>query len=167
MDAEPVEQIDDVRGEADADGHVTDGVFENEVPADNPGDEFAHGGVGVGVGAAGDGDHRGEFGVADGSEAADDRDEDERDGDSGSGAGTAEAGRMVNQVFEERRVEDRGGFELLAGDRGADDSEDAGADDGADAERGKAEPAERLLELHFGVFGVGQKLIDTLTVEEF
>jgi hypothetical protein len=58
-------------------------------------------------------------------------------------------------------------LQLLAGDGGADNREDAGADDGADAKRGEAEPAEGFLELYFGVFGVGQKLIDTLTVEEF
>src|SRR5579871_3925645 len=116
-------------GEADADGHVADGVLEDEVPADDPGDEFAHGGVGVGVSAAGNGDHRGEFGVADGSKAADDRDEDEGKGDGGSGAGAAEAGGMMNQVFEERRIEYRRNFELLAGDGGSDDGEDAGADD--------------------------------------
>ncbi len=69
MDAEPVQQIDDVRGEADADAHVGEGVFEDEVPADDPGDEFAERGVGVGVGGAGDGDHAGELGVAEAGEA--------------------------------------------------------------------------------------------------
>ena len=78
--SEPVEQVDDVGGESDADGHVGDGVFEDEVPADDPRDEFAHRGVGVGVGGAGDGDHGGEFGIAEAGEAADDGDQDQRDG---------------------------------------------------------------------------------------
>src|ERR1700681_814213 len=43
MHAEPVQQTDNMRRESDAHGHVTDGIFEYEVPANNPGDEFAHG----------------------------------------------------------------------------------------------------------------------------
>ena len=78
MDAEPVEQIDDVGGEADADAHVGEGVFEDQVPADDPGDQFAEGGVGVGVGRAGDGDHGGDFGVAEAGEGADDGDQHQR-----------------------------------------------------------------------------------------
>ena len=102
VNAEPIEQVDDVRGEADADGHVADGVFENQIPADDPRDEFAHGGVGVGVGAAGDGNHGGEFGITDRSESADDGDEDEGQGDRRAGAGAAEGGGMVDQIFEQR-----------------------------------------------------------------
>ena len=64
VDAEPVEQVDEVRGEADGDAHVGKGVLEDEVPADDPGDELAQHGVGVGVGGAGDGDHAGELSVA-------------------------------------------------------------------------------------------------------
>ena len=69
MPAKPVEGRDHVRGEADADRHVADGVFEDQVPADDPGDQLAHGGVGVGVGAAGDGDHGRQLGVAERGEA--------------------------------------------------------------------------------------------------
>src|SRR3954451_1765072 len=75
-DAERVAKGDSVGGETDPDGHVADSVFEDEVPADDPGDEFAHGGVRVGIRAAGDGNHRGEFGVTERSECADDGDED-------------------------------------------------------------------------------------------
>ncbi len=95
VDAEPVEQIDDVRGEADGDAHVGEGVLEDEVPADDPGDEFAEGGVGVGVGGAGDGDHAGEFGITEAGEAADDGDEDERESEGGACAGAAGDGAEV------------------------------------------------------------------------
>ena len=40
------------------------GVLEDQVPADDPGEQLAQGGVGVGVGGAGDRHHRGELGVA-------------------------------------------------------------------------------------------------------
>ena len=64
-------------GESYGDAHVGEGVFEDEVPADDPGDELAEGGVGVSVGGAGDGDHAGELGVTEAGEAADQGDEDE------------------------------------------------------------------------------------------
>ena len=73
---------------------------------------------------------------------------------------------MVDEVFEKRGVQDGTDLHLLAGDGGSDDGENAGTDDGADAEGGQAEPAEGFLQFYFGVFGVRQKLIDTLTVEE-
>src|ERR1700744_6400359 len=126
MNTEPVHEVDDVGGESDADGHIADRIFENQVPADDPGNEFAHGGVGVGVGAASDGDHGGELGVANRSEAADNRDENEREGNGRASAGAAKRFRVIDQIFEQGRVEDRGGFEFLAGDGGADDGENAG-----------------------------------------
>ena len=88
--------------------HIADGVLEDQVPADDPGDEFAHGGVGVGVGAAGDGDHGGEFGVAEAGEAADDGDEDEA---RGRGRGRRRGGRAIAEWWmrysRSGRVEDR------------------------------------------------------------
>src|SRR6266576_6079168 len=42
MHAEPIQQTDNMRGKSDAHGHVTDSIFENEVPANDPGDELAH-----------------------------------------------------------------------------------------------------------------------------
>jgi len=51
----------------------------------------------------------------------------------------------MNQVFEERSIDDGAELQLLTGDGGTDDGEDAGADDGADAKRGERPGAERLL----------------------
>ena len=72
MPAEPVEGRGHVRGKANADGHVADRVFQDKVPADDPRDQLAHGGVGIGVGAARDGDHRSQLGVAKSGEGAND-----------------------------------------------------------------------------------------------
>ena len=137
MPAEPVEHVDQVRGEADADGHVADRVFQDQVPADDPGDQLAHGGVGVGVGAAGDGNHRGQFGVAQRGEGADDGHQHERKRQRRAGAGTSAGRRVLDEVVEQRGVQDGGGVELLSGDGCADDGEDAGADDGTDAQSGE------------------------------
>jgi hypothetical protein len=142
VDAEPVEQVDDMRGEANGDAHVGEGVLEDEVPADDPGDELAEGGVGVGVGRAGDGDHAGELGITQASEAADDGDEDEREGEGGAGSGTAGYGAEMAVESSDDEVDDGGlgpgdGLGGIAADGRADDGEDAGTDDGADAESGE------------------------------
>jgi hypothetical protein len=53
---------------------------------------------------------------------------------------------MVNQVFEQRRIEDGGRFELLPGYSRSDHGENAGADDCSDAKRGQRPGTERLLQ---------------------
>ncbi len=73
---------------------------------------------------------------------------------------------MVDEVLQQRRVEDGGGLELLAGDGGADNGEDAGTDDGANTERGETEPAQRFFQAEFGAFAIGNKLINVLAAEE-
>src|SRR5882762_3166679 len=70
--AEPIQQINNVRGKPDADCHIAYCVFQDEVPANNPGNELAHGSVSVRVGAAGDRNHGRQLSVADGSKTADD-----------------------------------------------------------------------------------------------
>ncbi len=160
VDAEPLEQRLDVRGESDADAHVGEGVLEDQVPADDPGDQFAEGGVGVGVGRAGDGNHRRQFGVTEAGENADDGDEHQRKRERRAGAGAAGHGGVGEQVVDQRGVADLRSVELLPGHGGADDGEDARADDGADAERGERPRAERLLQRVLGFFRLADQLID-------
>ncbi len=49
------------------DGGRGDGIFENQIPSDDPCHELAKCGVGIVVGRASDGGHRCELGVAEGS----------------------------------------------------------------------------------------------------
>jgi hypothetical protein len=72
---------------------------------------------------------------------------------------------VVNDVVENRGVEDRGGIELLACDGGADDGEDARANDGSDAERCKRNRSKRLLETGLGVLRLGNELVDGFTAK--
>ena len=154
MHTKPIQETHDVGGETDADRHVANSVFQDEVPADYPGDEFAHGGIGIGVGAAGDGDHGRELGITDGSEAADDGDQDEGERDRWSRTGAAEGGGAVDQVFEQGSVQNRGDLQLLAGDGGTNDGENPGTDHGSNTEGRQTEPAQGFFELNFGIFGV-------------
>jgi len=166
VDAKPVEQIDHMSRETYTNRHVGNGIFENEVPADDPRDEFAHGGVGVRVGAACDGDHCCEFGVTDRSKGADDGHQNKGDGDGGSGTGSTEGLRMIDEVLEKRSVQDRGDFKLLSGNGGADNREDARPDDGADAEGSQAKPTERFFKANFRIFCIGEEFVDALTAKE-
>jgi len=73
--AEVVEEFYGVAGPSDGDGGGGEQVFQDKVPADDPGEEFAEASIGVGVGAAGGGNHGGILGVAEaGKETADARD---------------------------------------------------------------------------------------------
>ncbi len=153
-------------GEADGDAHVGEGVLEDEVPADDPGDELAHDGVGVGVGGAGDGDHAGELGVTEAGETTDDGDEDEGDGEGGTCAGAAGDGAVVEEEVDDGRALPVGDLGRIAADGGADDGEDARADDDADAEGGEGDGAEGFFEGVLGALGVGDELVDGLGGED-
>ena len=171
VDAEPVEEINDMGGEANADAHVGEGVFEDEVPADDPCNELAECGVGVGVGRAGDGDHAGELGVTEASEAADDGDEDERESQGGPSSGTACDGAEMAVESSEDEIDDGGlgpgdGFGGIAADGGADDGEDPGTDDSANAEGSERDGAEGLAERVLRKLGVGDELVDGLGSED-
>ena len=95
-------------------GRRGDGVFENQIPTDDPRDQLAHRRVRVRVGAAGDGNHRRELGVTQAGERAADSGDDERQ--------------------HHRRTR-------AIGDRSGGAHEQTGADDCADAERDEVHPA--------------------------
>ena len=162
MEAEPVHEVDDMGGKADADAHVAEGVFEDQVPADDPGNEFAEGGVGVRVSRTGDGYHGGQFGVTQPGEHADDGHQYERERQRGPRAGAAGHGRVVQEVVCQWRRTDGRHSELLAGHGRADDRKDARADDCADAESGERPGAERLFQRVLGLLRFADQLIDGL-----
>lgn len=81
--AEIPEKLDEVGGPAACDGRRADAVSQREVSADEPREEFAHGGVGIRVGAAGTRDHRCELGIVQAREGAGDSRQDERERDAG------------------------------------------------------------------------------------
>ncbi len=164
--AEPIHEVDNVGGEANAHRHVADGVLQDEIPAYDPGDQFAHGGVGVGVGAAGDGNHRGELGIAEPGEGADDRHQNDGESEGRPCSGATGQGMVVHQVIEQRRVQNRGGVKLFSRDGSADHGENSRTDHRADAQRGQRPGSERFLQTVLGKLRVADQLIDRLGCEQ-
>ena len=120
--AEEPEERDEVVRPAVRHGARGDRVLEDQVPADDPGEELAERGVGVGVGAARHRHHRRKLAVAERGE---------RTAESRDAEGEDEAGSGID----------------VGGEPGQ--HEDAGADDRADAERrerdGTEDPPQTLL----------------------
>ena len=52
FDLENIEQLDEVVGPARGNRARAHGVFQREIPADDPGEQFPQGSVGIGVSAA-------------------------------------------------------------------------------------------------------------------
>src|SRR5450755_3661389 len=75
---EPIEDAIGILAPRDGDGRRGDGIFEDQIPADDPRDQLAHCRVGVSVGTAGDGNHRREFRVTEARERASNAGDDER-----------------------------------------------------------------------------------------
>ena len=138
IEAEAREDALEVAAPADRHGHRADRVLEDQVPADDPGDDLAERRVGVGVGAARDRDHRRELGVAQRGEAA------------------GEPGQHV-------RERDRGA--RLVGGGGAGEHEDPGADDRADAEQREVERGQRALEV-LALLDVAHQLLERLGLQQ-
>ena len=100
MNTKGFEQTINVGGEADGDGHVGDGVFKNQVPTDNPGDQFAERRIRVGIGAAGNGNHGGQFCVTQACKSADNRDKKKRKSNRRTRAGAPADSRRMRAVEE-------------------------------------------------------------------
>ena len=63
-DAESGDQRLEIIAPTDGDGNVTNGVFDDQIPTNDPGNQLAERRIGIGVRAAGNRDHRCEFRIA-------------------------------------------------------------------------------------------------------
>ncbi len=119
IDAVILEEGD--QGAAPTGGHGcgSEGILEDQVPADDPGEDFAQGCVSVGVGRAGDGNQRSEFGITQ------------------AGKGTGDAGKNVG--------DDDGRSGVTRRSRTGED-EDSGANDGTHAQHDEVDGAKDTLE---------------------
>ncbi len=72
VDSEIVKDARDIARPADGDRGGADHVFQDQVPADQPGDELTHRGIRVSISRTGDRDGGGHLGVAEAGEGAGD-----------------------------------------------------------------------------------------------
>lgn len=134
----------EVVGPTDGYRHVAHGVFDDQVPADHPGDQFAQRGVGIGVGRPRNGHQRGEFGVAQGHEGADHRRQHEGEHEPRAGS---------QPVYVSRR-------------RRADGGEDARSDDGADAQQRDLHRPQHAAKSMLPILGVLQDGVEGFDGED-
>jgi len=73
---------------------------------------------------------------------------------------------VINQIFEQRGVQDRGDLEFLAGNRRSYDSKNSRTDDRADTQRCKRPRPERLLEPLLGILRVGNQSVYAFDTEK-
>ena len=85
-----VEKLDKIIRPAFRDRHVADRIFENQIPADDPGDDLAESRVGISVGGTGNRNHGGELAVTKRREPAGERRDDEGDRDRRPRRGSSE-----------------------------------------------------------------------------
>ena len=130
LDAEAGQQRGEIAAPGDRDGDVADRVLEDQIPADDPGDQLAERRVGVGVGAAGLRNHRRQLGVAEAGERAHHAEQQER-----------EDQRRPGAVAHDLAVRQH-----LAGGGRADRREDARADHRADREHDQIARAHDALQ---------------------
>jgi hypothetical protein len=121
---DPIEEADHVAGPTDGHGRRAQGVLQDKVPTDDPGEDLAQGRIGVGVSASRDRDERGELGIAQ------------------TGEGAGQAGQHERERDRRTGVLGRG----MAGD-----DEDAGSYDGPHAEEDQMPGTEDAPES--GAFG--------------
>ena len=166
MPAEPIEHIHQVCRKPHAHRHVAYGVLEDQVPADDPGDQLAHGCVSVGIGAACNRDHRGQFRVTKCGEPTHDCNQDKRQGQCGTSPWPPLGCRVPDQVIEKRSVEDGGGIEFLPCNGGADDRENARTDHRANAQGCQRHRPEGFFESALRLFRIRNQLVDGLAGEK-
>ena len=154
MEAEEIiPKILQISREPDGHRHVRHRVFEDQIPTDDPREDFPEDRVGIGIRAAGDGNHGSKLGVAEAGEQARNRHQNERQRDGRTRARTPQHGNAVRAMQYEVKhgsVEDRLYFVDLASRRRACESKNAGTDYRSDSKRGQTPGTKRLAQAVFG-----------------
>src|SRR5262249_20833796 len=108
MDPDVPQERHDVARPPNRYRHGSESVLQDQVPADDPGDELTEGRVPVGVRAPGHGNEGGEFGVAERREDRSHTREDERRNDGGAGVlGGDRTGQDENASTDDRTYSQR------------------------------------------------------------
>ena len=124
LDVEDIQQFDKVIRPARRDRTGAHRVFQRQIPADDPRQQFPQGGVGVGISTSRQGDHGGELGIT-------------------------KTGKRASQSGEhERKCES--GTRVLGSQPHHD--EDAGADDGSNAQCRQLKDSQGAVQAMFACF---------------
>ena len=158
--AEPVHQVHDVRRESHAHAHVAEGVFQDQVPADNPRRQLTHGRVGVGIRRAGDRNHRRNLGITQARKSAHHGNEHQRERQRRACARPPRQRRVQNQVVNQRGVCNRRSVEVLPRHGRADHRKNARADHRADAQSRKRPRPQALLQRMLRLLRIAKQLVN-------
>src|SRR6185295_6895750 len=134
----------EIVGPAYGNRNVSDRVFDDQIPANDPRHDFTERCVRVCVSRTGDRDHRGKLGIAKSSEAANDCGNDKRDHQRRTGAWAVR----------------------IAGSGSTDSCEDSSTDDGAYSEKRELNGTKRAAELMLGFFGVFEDRVERLDAKQ-
>src|SRR5437764_5537843 len=136
---EPAKHAIEVFAPGNGDGGCAYGIFEHQIPADDPGDELTHGGIGISVSAPRNRNHRSKFRVT-------------------------ETGKSATNASENKSEHDRRTGAIGDGSRGA--NEQARADDAANPEHDKVRRSERAFQAVFANFlSFGHQLVERFSRE--
>ncbi len=144
--SEPVQQIHHVRREPDAHRHVGERILKDQVPADDPRDQFAHRRVGVRVRRPRNRNHRRQLRVTEPRECAHNRHQQQRNASAGPAPGRPAMAVCREKIVELAEYFDRRRVELLPRHRGPDDGKDPRPDHRANAQRRQRNRPKRLLQ---------------------
>ena len=145
VDAESADEFGEITRPADGHRDIGDAIFEHQVPADDPGDQLAEGGVGICVSTSRDRDHGRELGIAKRREPAGHGGQPERKDDRRPGP----------RPYE------------ISGRGGADHGKDPGTDDRADPEQNKIPGPERFFQTFVRVVGFLEDGAEVFELEKF
>ena len=139
VDTQPSQQLHDVGAPAGRDRGRPECIFENQVPADDPGEDFAQRCIAIRVGRSRDRNQRSELGVAQTGKSATHAGQDEREHDGRPG---------------------------ILGRDGSGQYENAGANDSSDAERDQVHRPKCALQGPFtGILNLGPNHVERLLGE--
>ena len=97
-----LDEFGDMGRPADCNGSRRNGVFQDQAPADDPGQQLSQDRITVGVGAACRGNHRGHFGIAEGGAGADHAAQQERQNNGRTGQSGTDPCQSVNSGAHNR-----------------------------------------------------------------
>ena len=160
--------------ESDRHRDIADHIFENQVPADDPGKNFAQRRIGIGIRAARNRNHRRQFGIAQSGKAARNRHQKKRNRNRRPCRRTpmhqrsrrAARAQKIHDQVEHLRVQDRRRLEIFPRRRRSRQHKNSRPDDGADPQRSQRPRPQSLAEPMLRILRLRNQLVDGFAAEK-